>query len=83
VDQSASNASLHLDHCLSGGNPLCPDLMSAEERLTELAQILAAGLIRLRRRQSISAPGSRDFRLDFSPERSVHATARQRREVRR
>lgn len=57
--------------------------MTAEERLTELAQILAAGLIRLRRRQSISAAGSGDFRLDFSPERSVHATARQRREVRR
>jgi hypothetical protein len=70
-------------HCLAGGNPLNPDLMTAEERLTELAQILAAGLIRLRRRQSISAAGSGDFRLDFSPERSVHATARQRREVRR
>jgi hypothetical protein len=57
--------------------------MTAEERLTELAQILAAGLIRLRRRQSISAAGSRDLRLDFSPERSVHAAARQRRQVRR
>jgi hypothetical protein len=54
VDQSASKASLHLDHCLSGGNPLCPDLMSAEERLAELAQILATGLLRLRRRESES-----------------------------
>ena len=46
MDQSASKASLHLDHCLSGGNPLSPDLMSAEERLAELAQILATGLLR-------------------------------------
>ena len=79
-----SNGGCHeLDRCFAGANSLAPDLMTAEERLTKLAQILAAGLIRLRRRQSISAPGSRDFRLDFSPERSVHATARQRREVRR
>jgi hypothetical protein len=63
--------------------PLSPDLMTADERLTEVAQILAAGLNRLRRRESTSAIGSRDFRLDFSPERSVHATASKRRQVRR
>jgi hypothetical protein len=83
VDQLTSIGSRGPAHCLAGGNPLCPDLMTADERLTELAQILAAGLIRLRRRQSISAAGSRDFRLDFSPERSVHATAPRRRQVRR
>ena len=33
-----------LDRCLAGANALAPDLMTAEERLTELAQILAAGL---------------------------------------
>jgi hypothetical protein len=72
-----------LDRCLAGANALAPDLMTAEERLTEVAQILAAGFMRLRRRQSISSAVCRDFRLDFSPERSVHATARQRRNVRR
>jgi hypothetical protein len=82
VDRQTSIGSRGLDHCLAGGNPLRPDLMTAEERLTEVAQILAAGLIRLRRRQAISAAGSRDFRLDFSPERSVHATAPRRRQVR-
>jgi hypothetical protein len=83
VDQSAGKGSLHLDYCLAGGNPLAPDLMTAEQRLTEVAQILAAGLMRLRRRQSMSAASSGDFRLDFSPERGGHATARQRRKVRR
>ena len=38
-----------LDRCLAGANPLAPDLMTADERLTEVAQILAAGLMRLRR----------------------------------
>jgi len=46
VDQSASKASHHLDYCLAGGNPLAPDLMTADERLMEVAQILAAGLVR-------------------------------------
>jgi hypothetical protein len=83
VDQPTSIGSRGLDHCLAGGNPVHPDLMSAEQRLTELAQILAAGVIRLRMQQSISAAGSRDLGLDFSPERSVHATAPERRQVRR
>lgn len=33
-------------------NPLKPDCMTITERLAELAEILAAGLIRLRGRQS-------------------------------
>jgi hypothetical protein len=71
------------DRCVVGANALAPDLMSAEERLTEVARILAAGLLRLRRSGSISTAGSGDFRVDFSPERSVHATAGQRRQLRR
>ena len=80
-----TSSSIHdLDDCYAGANALAPDLVTAEERLTELGQILAAGFMRLRRRQSMSvAARSGDFRLDFSPERSVHATARQRRHVRR
>ena len=65
-------------------NPLSPDLMTADERLNELAQILAAGLLRLRRQESEKPISHLEKkRLDFSPDRSVHATARQRRQVRR
>ena len=84
VGAQTSSGIHDLDRCLAGANALAPDLMTADERLTELAQILAAGFMRLRRRESMSvAARSGDFRLDFSPERSVHATARQRRQVRR
>ena len=70
----------HPDRCLAGANALAPDLMTAEERLTEVGQILAAGFMRLRRSGSMSvAAWSGDFRLDFSPERSVHASPQTRR----
>ena len=59
------------DRCLAGANPLAPDLMSAEERLSELGQILAAGLRRLR---LLEKKG-----LDSSPDRSGHADTLTRR----
>ena len=84
MDQSASKASHHLGHCLAGGNPLSPDLMTADERLTEVAQILSAGLVRLRQRHFLNYNNNLEKNsLDFSPHRSGHATARQQREVRR
>jgi hypothetical protein len=47
---------------------------TAAERLAEVAEILAAGVLRLRRRQLGACPGDREqVRLDFSPDRSVHA----------
>jgi len=65
-------------------NPLPPHLMSADQRLTEVAQICAAGILRLRRRESEKHISHLEKNsLDFSPDRSVHATARTRREVRR
>jgi hypothetical protein len=65
-------------------NPLAPDLMTAEERLSEIAQILATGLMRLRQRQHLNDHKRLEKNdLDFSAHRSGHATARQRREVRR
>ena len=37
-------------------DPTNPDLMSAEDRLTEVATILASGVLRLHRRAAIPAP---------------------------
>jgi hypothetical protein len=53
-------------------NPLSPDPMTAEERLDEIAEILAAGILRARRK--LRGEDRRDrVRLDFSPDRSMHA----------
>jgi hypothetical protein len=84
VDPSASKASHHLDYCRAGGNPLPPDLMTADKRLSEVAQILAAGLMRLRHQGSRSEPSRLEKNsLDFSPARSLHATTAKRRKVAR
>jgi hypothetical protein len=70
------------DRCLAGANPLAPDLMSAEERLDELASILATGLLRLRQREVHNNHNALEKNsLDFSPDRSGHATARKRRQI--
>jgi hypothetical protein len=61
--------------CLAGANALAPALMTADQRLSEVAQILAAGLVRLRQREcrnDWSCLEKND--LDFSPDRSVHAS---------
>ena len=73
-----------LDRCLAGANALAPDLMTAEQRLTELGEILAAGLLRLRRRL-LSADHSKLEKnsLDFPADRSGHVAARKRRKLRR
>ena len=57
-------------------NALKPDLMTAAERLDEVAEILAAGLMRARARQSSSQ--SADFgegSLDCPAAQSGHAEA--------
>jgi hypothetical protein len=61
-------------------NPLHPDLMSADERLAEIARILARGLIRLKNQQSthISA-GRRETSLAILPDQSRHANRNSRR----
>ena len=70
------------DCCLAGANALAPDLMTAAERLDEVARILAAGFLRLRQRQNRKRFSTLEKNsLDFSPDRSGHATTRQRREV--
>ncbi len=63
---------------LSGSNPLQPGYMSAAERLAEVAEILALGLVRLRAR--LSSPLSRDSgesSLPFMPAESGGATGRE------
>ena len=65
-------------------NPLPPDRMTPAERLTEIAEIFAQGLSRLRARQSTELSADHgESRLDFSPTRSGHVRRTQRREARR
>ena len=54
-------------------NALDPNLMTAGERLAEIGEILAAGLIRLRARQrEAEARRSGESSFDFSGDQSVH-----------
>lgn len=59
-------------------NGIDPDRLSPAERLAEIAEILAAGLIRLQSRQSspLSAD-SGESSLDYTAHRSGHADARE------
>lgn len=54
-------------------NALDPDRMTADERLLEVCEILASGLIRLRaRRHEQQAADAKDLSLDFTARQSVH-----------
>jgi hypothetical protein len=52
-------------------NALDPNLMTPAERLREIGEILAAGLLRLRARER-EAGNRRETSLDFPAHRSVH-----------
>ena len=62
-------------------NALDPDRMTADERLREVGEILAAGLLRLRaRRCEGRSTNSGELSLDFTARQSVHGrTLRERR----
>jgi hypothetical protein len=62
-----------------GSNPLRSDLMKPAKRLDEVAEILAAGLMRLRARQSsrLSADGG-ESSLDCPAHQSGHANVLKR-----
>jgi hypothetical protein len=63
---------------------LDPNLMTPAERFDEIAEILAAGILRLRRRESEKHVSHLEKNnLDFSADRSVHATTGKRRRVAR
>ena len=61
-------------------NPLKPEMMTSHERLAELGQILARGLIRLHAREAspLSADDGDSF-VDLPPLRSRHANPSRRR----
>lgn len=56
-------------------NPLHPNLMSTKERLAEVCEILATGIVRLRLREAQSAANPEQIGLHFSPAESGHANA--------
>ena len=62
-------------------NALDPNLMTASERIDEIGQILAAGIVRLKARQSAHRPRDRgDVCLAIPARPSRHARNRRRRE---
>jgi hypothetical protein len=60
-------------------NALDPNLMTAAERLAEIGEILAAGLIRLRAKR-LQTGDRRDLPLDFPAHQSRHGRNQRRRE---
>jgi hypothetical protein len=57
-------------------NPLHPDRMTAAERLAEIAGILAAGVMRLKARQSRQLSARmRESSVDFTARQSRHDQA--------
>jgi hypothetical protein len=60
-------------------NALHPTHMPAADRLNEIADILVAGLMRLRARKSSALSDHRgESSLDYSPDQRGHAPARER-----
>ncbi len=58
-------------------NALSPELMTPTERLEDVASILAAGLLRLRARETMAVSGEREQVLvDLGPEGSGHAATK-------
>lgn len=63
-------------HSHAHPNPVSPDRLTPAERLAELGQILAAGLMRLQARKSSPLSDDRgDSSVDFLPNQSGHAAA--------
>ncbi|MFO1152772.1 MAG: hypothetical protein U1E42_03760 [Rhodospirillales bacterium] len=63
-------------------NALAPDRMTAEERLREIGEILATGLLRLRAKRAAEGGYRRETSLDLSARQSVHGRKRRSRERR-
>ena len=63
-------------------NALEPDRMTTDERLREVGEILAAGLLRLRAKRPAEGGHRRESSLDFAARQSVHGRKPRRRENR-
>jgi hypothetical protein len=62
-------------------NALNPNAMTAAERIREIGEILAAGILRLKARESAgNVVDHRDLSLDFPAHQSVHGRKKQTRE---
>jgi hypothetical protein len=61
-------------------NALDPNLMTPAERLTEIGEILATGLLRLQAREH-EAGDRRELSLDLSANQRVHGRKRKPREM--
>ena len=69
---------------MSGPNALSPDRMTAAERLDEVAEILAAGAMRLMARKSSRLSAERgDSSVDFTATQSMYGVENKRRNSRR
>jgi hypothetical protein len=60
-------------------NALDPNLMTAAERIREIGEILAVGILRLRAKHHQTGD-SRDLSLDFPAHQSVHGRKAKTRE---
>ena len=74
IVELVANWHLFMRGALTGLNAIHPDRMTADERLAEIAEILAGGLMRLHARKSsrLSADHGESL-LDFSLNRRGHA----------
>lgn len=68
-----------MHHSLAGPSSLEPAHMSADARLTELARILAAGVLRMLEQSSSLSSDSGDSSLAILPTRSVSGLRRTKR----
>jgi hypothetical protein len=65
---------------ISRPNPIHPDHLTAAERLSELASLLARGVVRLHHRQSSHVSAHpRENALHYSADQSGHAAVTKRR----
>jgi hypothetical protein len=65
--------------CDRSANALNPDLMTSAERLAEVGEILAAGLLRLRAKEREKGD-RRELSLDFPANQRVHGRKQKPRE---
>lgn len=80
ADRMFLRSKMNIPITLQIPNPLHPRQMSAEERIAEIGQLLARGLVRLQARNASPLSADRgDCFVDFPAPQSGHADALERR----